>query len=166
MRNLTWIKNISELFASLLLLLYETWGCCFCFYACKAWHNIMRIQNTQMFLLVLACVVGYWRELKAILFELYGLWVRMEVCKLRGLAWILLLLWSLPHWTTAQRRNGRRDNYRLYEDGPNGKVKNDSFVSEWVGLVDWVVSSSVRKKLSFIEDAKSVVPNRWCVVYS
>ncbi|XP_019734210.1 collagen, type XXVIII, alpha 1b [Hippocampus comes] len=44
----------------------------------------------------------------------------MEVCKLRGLAWILLLLWSLPHWTTAQRRNGRRNNYKLYEDGPNG----------------------------------------------
>ncbi|XP_077382193.1 collagen, type XXVIII, alpha 1b isoform X1 [Festucalex cinctus] len=74
----------------------------------------------------------------------------MEACKLRGIVWILLLFCALPHRNTAQRRNGRRNNYKLYEDGPNaGRPCSLEVV--------FILDSSESAKISLFEKQKAFV---------
>ncbi|XP_061633438.1 collagen, type XXVIII, alpha 1b isoform X2 [Phyllopteryx taeniolatus] len=73
----------------------------------------------------------------------------MEACKLSELVWILLLLWALPHRTTAQRRNGRRNNYKLYEDGSNARPCSLE--------VAFILDSSESAKIFLFEKQKAFV---------
>ncbi|XP_057690989.1 collagen, type XXVIII, alpha 1b [Corythoichthys intestinalis] len=73
----------------------------------------------------------------------------MEACKLRGLAWILLLLEASLHGTAGQRRNGRRNNYKLYEHGPNGVPCSLDVV--------FILDSSESAKIFLFEKQKAFV---------